>query len=169
MVFSIKTFLVTFLVFLFSAHLVFAQNPSVTSSPKTTFEAFWPMTAGKTVDDSLYFLKIWKETLRGIIVFGNPQKAEYAVYLGTKRILEADKLFNDGKKELADKTLDKALEQFNIAEKNISVVKTSNRTLGPNIATMKPRLDNLLILLPSIPSDKMGELLQKVKNLQMNI
>ena len=165
MIFAIKTLLVTFLIFLFSANVVFAQTPS----PKTTFEAFWPLTAGKTIDDPLYFLKTLKENFRGMFIFGNPKKAEYAVYLGTKRILEADKLFNDGKNELANKTLDKALEQFNVAEKNISVVKTSNRTLGPNIATMKPRLDNLLILLPSIPSDKMEELLQKVKNLQINL
>src|SRR3989338_9481511 len=108
MVFSIKTLLVAFFIFLFSVNVVFAQTPS----PKTTFEAFWPLTAGKTIDDPLYFLKVWKENFRGMFIFGNPKKAEYAVYLGTKRVLEAEKLLKNGKKELAHQTLVKATQQF---------------------------------------------------------
>jgi len=165
MVFPIKILLVAFFIFLFSVNVVFAQTPS----PKTTFEAFWPLTAGKTIDDPLYFLKVWKENFRGMFIFGNPKKAEYAVYLGTKRVLEADKLLEDGKKDLADQTLSKAIEQFDIAEKNISGAKIKKLPLESSVQTIKPRLENLVNFVPTIQLNETEKLLEKLKKLNLEI
>ena len=169
MIYIIKTFLGTFILIsiLFNSNLAFADE--ATSSPKTLYETFWPLTAGKTIDDPLYFLKEWKENLRGMLVFGNPQKAEYAVFLGTKRVLEADKLIKEGKKDFADKTLGKASKQFDIAKNYINNAKKSNKPLGSSEVTIKPRLENLLNLIPTIQSNAADEVLQKIKDLQMNL
>lgn len=155
------------LAILFSTNLVLAKE--ATSSPKTTFEAFWPLTAGRTIDDKLYFLKTWKENLRGMLIFGNPQKAEYAVYLGTKRVLEADKLLKENKKDFADQTLRKAMEQFDLARNYINGAKVNKLPLGPNVLTIKPRLENLSNLIPTMPTDMSAEILQKIKNLLVNL
>ncbi len=154
------------LTLLLSPTFALAQNEA-TSGPKSTFEIFWPLTAGKTMDDPLYFLKTWKENLNGILIFGNPQKAEYAVLLATKRVLEADKLLQSGKKDLADQSLIRASEQFTIAQKNINDAKKSNSSLVSVSFTIKPRLDHLTTFLPMIQSAKTEEVLQKIKNLQM--
>ena len=160
--------LVTSLFTLFSSNVVFGQQEA-TSSQKTTFEAFWPLTAGRTMGDPLYSLKIFKENLRGFLVFGSPQKADYAVFIGTKRVLEADKLISDGNKDLADKTLEKAAEQFDIAARNINDAKPNKRSLGNVEYTIKPRLENLIILMSNIQTNKAGTVLQKIKDLKGSI
>ena len=165
MIFSIKTLLVTLLIFVFSSNVVFAQTPS----PKTTYEAFWPLTAGKTIDDPLYFLKTLKENFRGMFIFGNPKKAEYAVYLGTKRVLEAEELLKNGKKELADQTLVKATEQFDIAEKNINEAKTNKLPLESSALTIKPRLENLINFVPTMQLSESEKLLEKLKKINTDI
>ncbi len=71
-----------------------------------SFELFWPVVPGKTMGDTLYGLKIFKEKVRGFLIFGIPQKANYKVTLATKRVVEAEKLITDGKTDLANQTLD---------------------------------------------------------------
>ena len=164
----VKTIVVLFtFFFIFSPNVAFSEEAS--SSPKSTFEAFWPLTAGRTADDPLYYLKVWKENLRGVLIFGNPQKAEYAVLMGTKRVLEADKLLQGGKKDLADKTLGKASEQFDIAKKNLNDAKVNKRPLGSSVNTIKPRLENSVILMQTMQSNTVGGVLQKIKELQMTL
>lgn len=96
------------------------------SSPSAEFNpdvVFWPLSAGKTIDDSLYFLKQWKETLRGLIIFGQIQKADYQLTLATKRLLEADKLMQQQKFDAASKTLDLARLQIDSALTNVEKSK----------------------------------------------
>lgn len=127
-----KTLLYLSLVmFLFTAsvHSIFAKStevvpatttPTVSQTPQSldSFELFWPLVAGKTRGDSLYSLKIFKENLRGALIFGKRQKASYQVFRGTKRVLEAEKLLGQNKTDLAVKTLNDALEEFKKAESN---------------------------------------------------
>lgn len=121
--------------FVFSIGLVHARNRSENSLMNTTekdttkdeiktaeeaqivnsFELFWPLVAGKTEDTSFYFLKLIKEQVLGWFISGDSKKADYAVLLGTKRALEAEKLLKDGKNDLALKTLEKAKSQFSSA------------------------------------------------------
>ena len=121
------------------------------------------------IGDPLYPLKIFKENLRSLIIFGSLQKAEYAVFIGTKRVLEADKLISDGNKDLADKTLEKASEQFDIAQKKINDAKLNKRPLGSAEFTIKPRLENLIALMLTMQTNMVEEVLQKIKNLQMSL
>lgn len=105
---------------------VYAQNNSeatATASPSATsinsFELFWPIVPGKTKGESLYFLKRVKENLRGILIFGDPQKADYLMFLGTKRSVEAEKLINDGKKEFAEETIAEAIANLQSAKSKV--------------------------------------------------
>ncbi|QQG47058.1 MAG: hypothetical protein HY044_02865 [Candidatus Woesebacteria bacterium] len=111
----------------------FAQVPSPTPTPKienvNSFELFWPMAPGKTMADSLYFLKSLKEKIRGLLIFGTPQKVNYSVYLSTKRILEAEKLYNDKNKDLGNKTMDEAIKDLNkaVSQNSKGTDETSDR------------------------------------------
>lgn len=148
MSYLLKSFLAIFiLIFMFfSSGVVLAED--ATSSPKTTFEAFWPLSAGKTIDDPLYFLKIWKENLRGMLIFGNPQKADYAVYLGTKRVLEGDKLLKEGKTNLALKTLKSADLEFSSAYSHVKAAASKGKVSREEIR--KDRLLNLKTLIDQL-------------------
>jgi len=84
-------------------NLVFAKTvvkvmpkPTPTASPVpapvNSFELFWPMVAGKTMQSKVYFLKTLKEDVRGFFIFGSAQKADYDIFLGIKRMLEAEAL-----------------------------------------------------------------------------
>src|SRR3989344_8764716 len=102
MIFNMRVYLFTAIIFSIFPFLlikpVSAETDSATpSSEISSFILFWPLTAGKTEGDSFYFLKTTKEQVVGWFVFGNMKKADYAVLLGTKRILETEKLLKDGK------------------------------------------------------------------------
>lgn len=82
-----------------------------------SYEMFYPMVAGKTVADGfVYKLKILKENIRGSLIFGATSKANYKAFLGTKRLLEAEKLLEIGKVALASATLDKSINEFEDAK-----------------------------------------------------
>lgn len=100
-------------------------TPTPTPLPEkvNSFEVFWPMVAGKTVESKFYSLKLLKEKLRGILIFGKSQKAGYQVFLGTKRVLEAEYLLISGKKDLANITLEKADSSFGKAIENLKTAK----------------------------------------------
>ena len=150
------------------SNLVSAQNEdSKTSTPASeinSFELFWPISAGKTVGDSLFFVKNLKENLRGLIIFGMPQKADYAVFLATKRVVEAEKLINDGKVDLANETLEMALVRL---EKGIAYTEkalTAGTPFSDQAISIKNRLTNLEAFLPwlALRSGKNKETLNAV-------
>ena len=123
--------------------------PSPTPSPVieiNSYQAFWPLTAGKTQDDQLYFLKKFKEEIRGWFIFGTAQKAEYTVFLATKRILEVEKLIKEGKSEIADKTLEEALKQSTKAEILVNSALEKGENLGSSRQVMIDRLTNIIKL-----------------------
>ena len=140
------------------------DNFSETTTEVSSFELFRPVVAGRTMDDSLYFLKSLKEKIRGFFIFGREQKADYAVFLAVKRVLEAEKLVNEGKDDLAKKTLGKALVELASAEKNIDGVPAQKGTLGPSGENMVNRLDNIrkLVAWLSVRNKEYKDDLQKV-------
>lgn len=123
-----RIFLIT-VIFLFTfllGHIVLAQENSGTLETSSTssaavnsYELFWPLSAGKIEGDSLYSLKILKEQIGGWFVFGDTKKADYVVLLGTKRVLEAEKLLKNGKIDLALRALEKADAQYSSAYSQI--------------------------------------------------
>ena len=121
-------------------------------------------------------LKIIKENLRGLVIFGMLQKANYAVLLTTKRIIEAEKLILDGKNDFASKSLDLAKTKFNTASYNLGKYFSSETALPGDVSLeMKNRLNNLEIFLLWLPTkhqsykEKLDNLLSIVKSLQEKI
>lgn len=84
-----------------------------------SFELFWPVVAGKTASDPLYFIKRLKEDVRGFLIFGAPEKADYMIFLTTKRIVEAEKLMQEDKKDLANKTLQSTSRNLQIVSEKL--------------------------------------------------
>lgn len=102
----------------FTLPLTHAQEKADTESPAevvNSFDLFWPLVPGKTESDSLYSLKLFKEKVQGWLIFGDTKKADYAVLLGTKRVLEAEKLLKESKTELALNTLTRAETSYSNA------------------------------------------------------
>ena len=114
---------ISLLFFTYTPVLADESSPSAEFNPNVIF---WPLSAGKTIDDKLFILKELKENLKGMIVFGSMQKAEYRINLGTKRLLEVDKLLQEKKVEASLKTLDNANKQFDAALGNIEKTKKNN-------------------------------------------
>ena len=147
----IKLVLIVFASTLIFPSLTFAQSPTpskeatTTASPKdiSSFELFWPLAAGRTKADSVYTLKLIKENVRGLLIFGNVQKADYAVFLATKRLLEVEKLLSEGKQDLASKTGEAAVKQLAKAEKKLAKANEKNEKFNDNRKVMLDRLTNM--------------------------
>lgn len=129
--FKFKIFILVFILSLgliFFAHSAFAvtypsPKPSLIPTPASevnSFELFWPIVAGRTRGDSLYNLKTFKEKVRGYIIFGVPQKADYYALLVTKRSVEAEKLLKEGKDDIAKETINDALANLSSIDKSVS-------------------------------------------------
>jgi hypothetical protein len=121
-------------------------KPTPTPAPVAevnSFDAFWPLAAGKTADESLYFLKTLKEKVRGLFIFGTPQKLDYSVLLATKRVLEAEKLVKESKFDVAKTTLDSAMSELNKADADIQSAKNSGQSLGEVSQQISDRLTNI--------------------------
>lgn len=116
--FSLPFITTLFTLLLLTVSIAGAQEKEASSgasvSPVDSFDLFWPLVSGKTESDTLYSLKLLKETISGWIIFGDTKKADYAILLGTKRVLEAEKLLNNGKTDLAGKALDRAIAQYSL-------------------------------------------------------
>lgn len=153
-------FLVTLTIFLSFSNVIFAQNKNnetaTPSSEITSFELFWPIVAGKTIDDPLYGLKTLKEKVREFFIFGKAQKADYHIFLVTKRVVEAEKLIGEGKKELAIKTLDKAIAFLKSAGAEVSEAsgELSSSEAEDNI---NKQLKNLEIFIPVLASQLISQ------------
>lgn len=117
-------------------------------STTNSFELFWPLVAGKTINDSTYPVKILKENLRGYFIFGKPQKADYYVFLGTKRMLEVEKLLDEKDMANAEKTIISANKNF---EKAVSNLKASGGNGTSEVANnINPRVTNLKSFIKSL-------------------
>ena len=139
-----------FLGLLLSFAALFLYNPSadvaaLTPTPAAkvnSFELFWPISAGKTMASKIYTLKLWKENLRGSLIFSKARKADYLTFLSVKRLIEAEALFADGKNDLANKTLDLAIVRLNKAE-NIAALAKGEEGFKNVSAAIATRLENM--------------------------
>ncbi len=111
--------LFSFIFFLVLAVPVFSQTTPL-SSDLNSFEIFWPVAAGKTVGEPLYKLKLFKEKVRGMLIFGDIQKADYALFLSTKRLVEAEKLINLNQVDSAKQTISAMYDQLKVVSENVS-------------------------------------------------
>jgi len=145
----IRLFILFSFLFLSSAGVVFAKESTNNVEKVDSYVLFWPVVAGKTKADSFYSLKLFKEKIRGLIIFGKPQKADHALFLATKRVLEAEKLIKEEKKDYALETLDMALVQLNIVENNML---QSSDTFQSAVNELNNKFNNLEAFLPWLAS-----------------
>lgn len=112
-----------------------------------SFELFWPLVAGKTITDPLYKLKLFKENLRGALIFGSLQKTDYLIFLAVKRSLELEKLLQENNLPAAQKTANVVQQYLTKAGASNDRYKSTGGTdtagLGPQVVG---RLDNMIKL-----------------------
>lgn len=122
------------------------------SSEVNSFEIFWPITAGRTMGDSLYFLKSLKESFRELLMFSSFKKADYNITLSVKRLVEAEKLLienkdnDNGKKSLeaAQAKREKALDFIKKAEAEGRYVVDLKTTLKNSLEKQRALLQSLI-------------------------
>lgn len=142
------------------------ERDEVVIEEVNSFELFWPMVAGKTVDDGfIYNLKLFKERVRGWFIFGATQKADYQVFLGTKRVLEAEKLLAEEKDELAQISLERATVQLSAAQDSFQKAKGAG---NPGYTSrLRSRAENITKLVSWLATTEEGEahsFLEKVES-----
>lgn len=147
--FKLKFLAVLSVLWLFLPVMVFAQeekDESSTALPEevNSYELFWPLVAGKTEGDSFYFLKLFKEQVQGWFISGDSKKADYAVLLGVKRVLEAEELIKNNKIDLALKAIERADSQFSKAYNHIKTADSKGKLATGEI--QRERLINIKIL-----------------------
>jgi len=137
-----------------------------------SFEVFWPIVAGKTTDSPLYFLKTLKESLRGMLILGNVQKADYNVLLSVKRTVEAEKLINEGNSKDAIKTINRAIKKVEKAKINSQKGLEAKEDFEDIGQAMVDRLKNISILAKNLASksdEETANNLQELSNVSQNL
>lgn len=156
--------------------VVLAAKATPTSTPVPvvdSFALFWPMVAGKTMQSKIYFLKTWEEDIRGFFIFGSAQKADYDVFLGIKRMLEAEALIKGNVSDLANQTLDAAATQFDNANSKLTDAKNSSQVDQTTKDEINTRVNNLKMFVNSLmnqyPSykDKLQGILNKLNSISL--
>lgn len=167
-IFKSLLILAIFLLNIFSVVKVLAQESQVSASPSaavSSYELFWPITAGRTMGDSLYWVKELKESLRGLFIFGDLKKAGYNIELSDKRIVEAEKLFIDikdysnGKKTLEEAKLkrEQALKLLNDAHNNKKPVESTVEHLKSSLESQKVLLESVKSKVPQEQQENINQ------------
>ncbi len=96
---------------------------------KTTAQAEFLETYQPTLlpDSPLYFLKTWWENIQLFFTFKEQAKADLYLKLANKRLIEAQKLTEKGKIELAQKILNKFQERMEKAISKLEALKETDK------------------------------------------
>lgn len=150
-------------------------SPTPTATPEVvnSYGLFWPMVSGRTMQSKIYFLKTLKEEIRGFFIFGSAQKTDYRIYLGIKRMIEAEALMKGNVPDLANKTLDSAISDFNKANSSLTDAKNSSNVdkgtkdeINTRVTNLKKFTNYLIITYPSY-RDKLQEIIGKLNSLSL--
>lgn len=141
---------ISLLFFTISFPILAEENSTISAKLQSggSYELFWPLTSGNTMDNPFYFLKLWKEDVSGWFIFDTAKKADYEVTLATKRVLEAEKLLHEKKENLAGKTLDKALTQLTLSRGIFSKASRSENNFSLARVNINNQLSNLQVFIP---------------------
>jgi len=115
-----------------------------------SFELFWPISAGKTVDDPIYWIKNLKEKIRGFLIFGDREKADYYTLLTVKRIVEAEKLIKENKVSMVNKTLENSLKSLAKIESSVDGCMNESVKIDFSNTQMETRLLDLENFIPQL-------------------
>lgn len=119
----------------------------------SSFELFWPIVAGKTSGDSLYWLKTLKENLRESLIFSKYKKTDYDILMAEKRVVEFENLVVV-KKDYVNAS--KTLEMSKAKRSSVQLLLKELEGEGTNTKDLKNRftssLENQKKLIISIQS-----------------
>lgn len=141
-----------------------AATPNISDS----YTLFWPVVAGKTMDNRLFFLKEWKESIKGVFIFGRAESVDYEIQLSTKRILETEKLLNEKKNIYALKSLERAKEYLISAHQGLQSSE-KNKLNHDAINNINNQLENLDMFLVSLNTNTNEDVKSKINEIQQVI
>lgn len=137
------------------------------------YAVFWPIVPGKTVADSMFWAKQLKENFGGFFSFGDINQSKFQIELSEKRLVEANKLFEDKDYASAEKSL--AMNKQN-RDKAVALMKKAYEEKR-NVDELKSRLVSSLenqqmviqYLASQVPEDQASELNQIAEELTLQI
>lgn len=94
-------------------------------SSMTTYEMFWPITAGKVPGDKFYQVKLWRDKLAINLIFDKLKKSEYLKQLANKRLVEAEKLLEIKRDSFLSETL---TQSYKYLEEGLSLLSKVEET-----------------------------------------
>lgn len=129
------------------------------TEPVDSYSLFWPISAGKTMGERFYNIKLFKEAMGEFLSFGNLRKSEYNVRLSEKRTVEAEKLLVSKKDyQNATKTLEQAKLKREKALNYIKKAQDNNQNPEKEKGILVSSLDNqsklLSYLQEKVPTDQ---------------
>lgn len=167
---KIVSFFIAFFLFINVSGLVLAQSPTPTPFPKTSYELFYPIVAGKVPTDQLYFLKLFKEWLAGKVLFDYINKSDFHLSLSKKRLVEAEKLIIDKKDtKLIKKTLEKAANEFQSAVKSAKTGEEKGKQTRDIYNTLKNDGNTISKFALSLSESSEGEVKEALNSLSNSI
>lgn len=170
---------VTLFTFLsFFTKTVFAEATPVLTTPESSqssYVLFYPVVAGKTEGETLYFVKLLRDRIAEMLTFGNEKKTGVELRIATKRLLEAEKLSKTGKADLFRNTLSKFNTKLASAYDRIMKTKDSDTfpelidEMEQNIQKYQIILNQLVNNTPDSGKKSVEETIQRVNDIQNRI
>jgi hypothetical protein len=127
---------------------------------KSSYELFWPITAGKVPGDRFYNLKIWRDKLAGYFFFNPVKKSEYLKQLANKRLMESEKLVELNRWSFFQETLDKSIRYMKDGIEILYSTEPTSQTLWLEDEYAKDLRKHLIVL---------GRLKEKVRQDQLGL
>jgi hypothetical protein len=152
-----------------------AGDPEASGSAQTVdvYSLFWPIVPGKTVADSMFWVKQLKETFSGMFSFGNVNKSKYQIDLSEKRLVEAYKLIQDKDYANAQKSLDlnKAArdEALKLKKKAIEEKADALELTNRLVKSLENQEKALMFLATQLPDDQKAKIQGFLKDLPLQI
>ena len=119
-------------------------------------------------DSPFYFLKTWFEGIQKFITLNPTSKAELQLKLANKRLIEAQKLAEKGKTELAQKLLDKFRERIEKATKKTEKAKDKGKNVDELVAKLQAnslrQQEVLLKVYEKVPTEARDSILNAMEN-----
>ena len=150
-----------------------AEVVTETAEKVDVYALFWPVVPGKTVADSMFWAKQLKENLGGVFSFGDINKSKYQIELSEKRLVEANKLFEDKDYTNAAKSLDLNKANRDEALKLMKKAREEKRKVDELTGRLVTSLENqetvLKYLVTQLPDDQKSKIEEILKDLTLQI
>lgn len=144
------------------------QTQSVFAKADSEVEVLDTYNPSLLPDSPFYFLKTWLEEIQEFITLNPTSKAELQLKLANKRLVEAQKLAEKGKTELAQKLLDKFRERIEKAAKKTEEAEDKGKNVDELVAKLQAnslrQQEVLLKVYEKVPEQARDSILQAMEN-----